>query len=118
MSHVTHWQAADAGGAIKAHRIVKYGNADGKVVQSAAAGNAHVGVSGRGDIASGGRVEIARAGIADIEYGGAVTRGDMLTADADGKAATAADGNRVVGVAEVTGVKGDIGQVLIAPGVH
>ena len=42
----------------------------------------------------------------------------MLTADANGKAVEAAAGNRVVGVAEVTGVSGDIGQVLISPGVH
>ena len=118
MSKVEHWQAADAGAAIKAHRIVKYGNADGKVVHSAAAANAHVGVSGRGDVANGGRVEVARAGIADVEYGGAVTRGDLLTADANGKAVAAADGNRVIGVAEVSGADGDIGQVLIAPSVH
>ena len=118
MSHVTHWQAADTGAAIKPHRIVKYGDADGKVIQSAAATDAHVGVSGRADIANGGRIEIARAGIADVEYGGTVTRGDILTADADGKAVTGADGNRVIGIAESSGVAGDIGQVLIAPGAH
>jgi len=118
MSHVLMWRAADAGGAISPHRIVKYGNADGKVVQSTAAADAHVGVSGRASAASGGRVEIARSGIADIEYGGNVTRGVLLTADADGKAVAAADGNRVIGVAEVSGVAGDIGQVLLAPGLH
>ena len=118
MSHVLMWRAADAGGAVASHRIVKYGDADGKVVLSAAAADAHVGVSGRASAASGGRVEIARAGIADIEYGGNVVRGALLTADADGKAVTAADGNRVIGIAEVSGVASDIGQVLLAPGLH
>ena len=91
---------------------------DGRVVQSAAAGDAHVGVSGRASAASGGRIEIARTGIADIEYGANVTRGALLTADGDGKAVTAADGNRVIGIAEVSGAAGDIGQVLLAPGLH
>ena len=118
MSHVLMWRVADAGGAVAPHRIIKYGDADGKVVQSAAAADAHVGVAGRASTASGGRVEIARAGIADIEYGGTVARGSLLTADADGKAVSAADGNRVIGVAEVSGVAGDIGQVLLAPGLH
>ena len=118
MSHVLMWRAADAGGAVASHRIVKYGDADGKVVQSAAAEDAHVGVSGRASTASGGRVEIARAGIADVQYGGNVARGALLTADADGKAVAAADGNRVIGIAEVSGVAGDIGQVLLAPGLH
>ena len=44
--------------------------------------------------------------------------GALLTADGDGKAVTAADGNRVIGIAEVSGVAGDIGQVLLAPGLH
>ena len=118
MSHVLMWRAADAGAAVAPYRIVKYGDADGKVVQSAAAGDAHVGVSSRAPAAAGGRVEIARAGIADIEFGGNVTRGGLLTADADGKAVTAADDNRVIGIAEVSGVAGDIGQVLLAPGLH
>ena len=63
-------------------------------------------------------MEFARAGIAAIEFGGNVARGALLTADADGKAVTAADGNRVIGIAEVSGAAGDIGQVLLAPGLH
>ena len=75
MSHVLMWRAADAGGAVAPYRIVKYGDADGKVVQSAAAADAHVGVSGRASVESGARIEFARAGIADIEFGGNVARG-------------------------------------------
>lgn len=83
MRHVLMWRAADAGGAVSPYRIVKHGNADGVVIQSSAAADAHVGVSGRAAAAQGGRVEIARAGIA-----------------------------------EVSGAAGDIGQVLLAPGLH
>ena len=86
MSHVTFWQAFDAEAAIAAHRIVKDGGADHAVVQADDDTAAIVGVSGRSGGAAAGRVEIAREGIADIEYGAAVTRGQMLTADADGKA--------------------------------
>ena len=118
MSHVLMWRAADAGGAVAPHRIVKYGDDDATVVQSAVAADAHVGVSGRAAAASGGRVEIARAGIADVEYGGNVARGALLTADAEGKAVTAAADNRVIGIAEVSGVAGDIGQMLLAPSLH
>ena len=60
MSHVLMWRAADAGGAVSPHRIVKYGDADGKVVQSAAAADAHVGVSGRASAASGEMPRIRR----------------------------------------------------------
>ena len=62
MSHVLMWRAADAGGAVAPYRIVKFGDADGKVVQSAAAADAHVGVSGRASAESGARVEFAVAG--------------------------------------------------------
>lgn len=112
------WRAAEAAAAIAAHRIVKYGAADGAIVQAAAAADALVGVSGRAKAAKDTRIEFARQGIADVEYGGNVTRGQLLTADGDGKAVTAADGNRVIGVAEVSGVAGDIGQVFLAPGLH
>ncbi len=46
-----------------------------------------------------------------------MTRGDDLTADAQGRAVVAAAGNRVIGKAMATGVLGDIGSVLIDRGV-
>jgi hypothetical protein len=109
------------GGAISKYRIVKFGSADGAVVQAAAATDKLVGVTTALDAAStDARVDVIRAGIAEVEYGGNVTRGDLLTADANGKAitATAAAGSnvRTIGVAEVSGVSGDIGSVLVAPG--
>lgn len=107
--------------AIAAYRIVKFGAADGGVLQSAAAADKHIGVTDRiPAAASGDRIDVTRTGIAEVEYGGNVAAGDQLTADASGRAiaVTASTGAnvRVIGVAEVAGVSGDIGSMLINPG--
>lgn len=106
--------------AVAQFRIVKPGSTDDYVVQSTAATEALMGVSGFVGGDAGGRVDIIKSGITDVEYGGTVTRGDWLTSDASGKAvasAPAAGANaNVIGRAEVSGVAGDIGSVLIAPG--
>lgn len=110
-----------AGGAITAFRIVKPGSNDGEVVQAAAATDLLTGVCGELSPASGERVDIQKIGIARIEFGGTVTRGNPVTADASGKAvaaAPAAGSNvRIIGFAEVSAVSGDIADVLLAPGV-
>lgn len=110
-----------AGGAIPAFRIVKMGANDGEVLQAAAATDFLVGVNGELAPASGERVDIQKVGIARIEFGGTVTRGGPVTSDASGKAvaaAPAAGSNvRIIGFAEVSAVSGDIGDVLIAPGL-
>lgn len=107
--------------AIAAHRIVKFGAADGGYVQAAAASDSLVGVCEAVGPASGERVDVIKSGIADVEFGGAVTRGGPVTSDANGKAvaaAPAAGANaRIIGFAEVTAADGDIAPVLIAPGV-
>jgi hypothetical protein len=110
-----------AEGAIPAYRIVKFGAADGGVLVSAAAADKHVGVNGRLAAAlAGDRIDITRTGIAEVEYGGNVAAGDLLTSDASGRAivATAAGAAniRIVGVAEVAGAVGDIGSMLVQPG--
>lgn len=106
-----------AGGAITKFRIVKH-SADGTVVQAAAATDALLGVLGEIDAASADHVDVVLTGIAEVEYGGNVTRGALLTADADGKAVAAAPAaganNRIIGEAMESGVSGDIGSVLIA----
>lgn len=111
--------AAEA--AIAAYRIVKFGAADGGILQSAAAADKHVGVIDRMPAAvAGDRLDVTRSGIAEVEYGGTVAAGDLLTADASGRAiaVTAGAGTnvRVIGVAEVAGVVSDIGSMLIIPG--
>lgn len=105
-----------AGAAVAAFRIVKFGTSDTAVVQAAAATDLSIGVSDLGG-ASGEPIDVIVTDIARVEYGGNVTRGQLLTADADGKAVAAAPAAtasaRVIGVAMLSGASGDIGSVLI-----
>ncbi len=111
-------KACYAGAAILPFRIVKHGAADAFAIQSTAAADASFGVSDSlGAAAANDPVDIIRGGIAEVVYGGTVTRGDPLTSDSQGRAIKAATGNRIVGFAEVSGVVGDRGSVFIAPGV-
>jgi hypothetical protein len=108
-----------AGAAIAAKRIVKLGSADNAVIQAAAATDSLVGVSDLA-AASGEHVTVVMGGIAIVEYGGNITRGGLVTADANGKAVAAAPAagtnNRIIGIAMVSGVSGDLGSVLLQPG--
>jgi hypothetical protein len=108
-----------AGAAIAAFRIVKF-SADNTVIQGAAATDYLIGIAdGMGASASGARVDVVKGGVAYVEFGGSVTRGGPVTADANGKAVAAAPSAgtqaRIIGFAEVTAASGDIAPVLIAP---
>lgn len=113
--------AYNAGGAIEPHRILKFGASDLLLVQAVAAADALVAVSERVGAASGERISASFGGPTLVEYGDAVTRGDLLTADADGKAIKAEgdpeDEISYIGRALVSGVAGDIGSVNVAPGM-
>lgn len=108
--------------AIAAYRIVKFGASDGSVLQANAATDLLIGATGRTypEVANE-RVDIVREGFAEVEYGATVLRGQKLTADAQGRAIPAAPGGgnnvQVIGVAEVSGLVGDIGSMLIASSV-
>lgn len=114
-------KAYKAEAAIAARRIVKHGTADGVVIQGAAAADKLIGVTTELAAATGETVDVVKTGLADIEYGGNVSRGDPLTSDSVGRAVTAAPAGganaRLIGFAEVAGVSGDIGQVHISPSV-
>ncbi len=106
--------------AIGARRMVKFGSADGTVTLATAAADKTIGVQSEIDCAIGERASVAMIGnIEEVIYGGNVTRGDPLTAGALGVAVAAAPaaGANVwcVGFAEVSGVSGDIGTVVISP---
>lgn len=109
-----------AGAAITRRRIVKWGAADGQVLQAAAVGDFLMGVTTGLDAAVNEPTDVVQGGIVDVEYGGVVTRGAPLTSDANGRAVVAAPAagvnNRIVGFAEVSGVLGDIGCVRLAIG--
>jgi hypothetical protein len=107
--------------AILPYRVLKFGAADGQVVQSSAAADAHVGVSDLGQDTAGARLDVIVDGIADITAGAALTRGALLTSDAQGRviAATAAAGTnvRVIGVAMASaGAAGEVIPVAVSPG--
>lgn len=109
-----------AAAAITAHRIVKFGGADGTVTTATDGSAALIGVQAELDCASGDRASVTMVGnIEDVTFGGNVARGDPITADATGravKAAPAAGANaHCLGYAEVSGVAGDIGTVIISP---
>lgn len=103
--------------ALAKNRIVCFGATDGSVKQATAAADFIIGVTENFAYAVGDRVDIVRTGLADVEYGGTVTRGQPLTADAQGRAVAAAPSagtnNRIIGYAEVSGVVGDIGSVMV-----
>ena len=119
MANVLLIKAGIAASLISPYRIVKFDAADATYVQTAAAADLSVGVCESVGPAKGEPVDVIKAGIADVEYGGTVTRGQPLTSDAQGRAvaaAPAAGSNvRIIGFAEVSGVSGDIGAVLISP---
>jgi hypothetical protein len=110
----------NAGAAVPAFRIVKMGADDNNVTPAAAATDLSVGVSTSLAAAINEPVDVILQGVAEVTYGGAVTRGQLLTSDANGKAVAAAPAaganNRVIGVAMVSGVLDDVGCVLISQG--
>lgn len=110
-----------AGGAISQNRFVKMGSNDGEVVQAAAATDSIVGVCIQpGGVASADRVDVMVLGIAEVDFGGTVTRGGLVTSDASGKAVAAAPAagtnNRIGGFAVNSQVSGDTGDVVLSLG--
>ncbi len=109
----------DSATGIAKNRIVTvdYGATAPEVAQSEDQDGELLGVSLL-DSVEGDRVDIVIQGIADVEYGSSVTIGQLLTADADGKAIpvipSALDDRRIIGLALAPGVAGDIGSMLIS----
>jgi hypothetical protein len=111
-----------AQGAIGRYRFATFGTADGTVKQAADDSATIIGVAHDIDLVDGERGDIVRDDFPGIEYGGAVTRGDYLTADSEGRAIpitppAAGETVHYGGIAEVSGVVGDICPVWLEPGV-
>lgn len=106
--------------AIGAYLIAAHGAADGAAVQADDGSTMMLGVTTDIPAAAGETVDVVRSGPASVTFGGNVTRGAPLTADANGRAiavALPAEADTfIVGYAEVSGVAGDIASVLVAPG--
>lgn len=107
--------------AIPKNRIVIFGTADGAVNLASAATQLFAGVSELGCTAAGDRLDVIKSGNPKVEYGGTVTRGQMLTADSVGRAIAAAPATganvQIIGSAEISGVVGDIGELNISRSV-
>lgn len=93
--------------AIEPYRVVKFGAADGAVVTATAGGDFVIGVADRAGYATGDVVSVIRSGFAPVIASGAVVRGALVAAAADGKVATAAANDRILGVAEATAAAND-----------
>ena len=107
--------------AITKNRIVVFGADDRSVVQASAATQPAIGVSDDvGQPTIGKSVDVILDGVVTVEFGGSVTRGALLMADAQGRAITAAaaagSNVRTIGVAMDSGVSGDLASVMLSPG--
>lgn len=80
-----------------------------------------IGAAGSLGAPANGLVDIDLVGISEVRFGGNVDHGDPLTANAQGRAVTAAPEAgkvvRIIGFSMVDAANGDIGGYLVAPGV-
>lgn len=115
----------NAEGTIVSNSFVKFGSDDDTVVQAAAATDSIIGAVNMvappgSSAASGARLDVEVTGIVDIKLGGTVTRGGFVTSDASGlgvaAAPSAGTNNRIAGIAQASGVSGDIIPVLLTLG--
>ncbi len=102
-----------AAGTINPYRFVKFSTSDLTVVQASAATDGLLGVSGAVGSTSGLAQDVTLVGIGEITLGGTVTRGGQVTADANGCAVAAVDGNSVGGKVLKSGVAGDVVPILL-----
>ncbi|PPQ17959.1 DUF2190 domain-containing protein [Bradyrhizobium sp. AC87j1] len=120
MANIGLTKSYTAEGAISANTIVKVGANDYGILQGAAATDKLIGISTEIPAISGERADVVHEGIADLKLGGTVARGDLLTSDATGQGVTAAPAAgsnvRIIGMALISGVVGDIIPVKVAPG--
>lgn len=109
--------------AINPNTFVKFGSTDEYVLQAAAATDSIIGVFegfGASGAALGERVDVVVQGLAEVKFGGTVTRGGPVTSNASGQAVASApaagSNNRLGGMAFASAVNGDIAPVLVQLG--
>lgn len=114
--------------AVSQYRIVKAGSTDYYVAHAAANTDKLVGIaddyrlSQTAKVLAGEDVDIKMLGVGEVECGGAVSRGDLLTADSSGKAVAVTDTMvntetiYYIGFAMADGVLNDVIEILICPG--
>jgi hypothetical protein len=122
-NNVLFGKCYDAAGPINANSIVKVGTADYAVLQADGPTTAAkiIGVTTEIASSTGERIDVVLQGIVDLKLGGTVARGDLITSDVNGNGVTAAPSagtnNRIVGIAIISGVVGDLIPVFLAQGL-
>jgi len=107
-----------ADGAVGKHRILTAGTNSGELAVAADGTAPLFAISTEVDAADTETFDAFLGGIAEVYYGGTVAFGARVTANAAGAAVAASGaGTNFVGIALAAGVNGDVGQVLICPGV-
>lgn len=102
-----------AAGTINPYRFIKYSSTDTTAVQCSAASDAIIGVTGSVGATTGLACDFTMVGIGEVVCGDTVTRGNSLTADANGKAVVAVAGNSIAGKALKSGAAGDVIPILL-----
>jgi hypothetical protein len=103
--------------AVPAYTIVKAGTvADYDMLPAASASDTFMGVKTDVDAAINELGDISSYGIEFVKLGGTVTRGQQITSNGTGLGVAAAAGNCVVGIAQQSGVSGDVIDVLLTLG--
>lgn len=111
----------DAAGDVPAYTIVKFSTTDKTVVAASDETDSILGVNNNIGAAEGDPIDVTLLGIAEVKLGGDVTRGDLITSDANGcgvkltDAMLQADVCRALGMVLVSGVSGDVVPVLVQP---
>lgn len=106
-----------AGATVNAYRIVKFSAAN-TVIQGAAAADTIIGINQSPQAALvGDQTMICFLGVGQVECGGVVAAGDLLTTDTVGRAVVslAAPTDRVIGVALAAGTLGVVIPCVISP---
>jgi hypothetical protein len=97
--------------------IAKVGSVDGNFAIAAASTDKLLGVLQNVQVAAGQVGDVIIDGSANVTYGGTVAFGDWLTSDSSGRAITAAPSTGVnawvIGIAQESGVVGDIRPVML-----
>lgn len=99
-------------------QLAAFGGADNSVTPAAGANAPIAGVSDSLGAQPGQLVDVQMTQIADVQAGGAIAAGDLLTSDANGKAVKAVKQVGatvyVFGIAQTEAVAGDVFQALLA----
>lgn len=95
------------------YTILKAGATEGGAVPASTSTDAFLGVSDNAPVAQGAAASAQVKGSALCQYGGAIAYGANVTSDANGHAVAAGVGDKVLGIAQETGIAGDIRPVRL-----